>query len=286
MLSRPLVSIDAVHPTSVRLSWDATVGASSYVVQYADGVSGVTLGSLAVDATVVDIYQLTPATKYAAVVYSVHRTLRSTGFKVVFTTPGITLVESLPCGGSELYPSAILLPETDEHALLRSAIGYTYGGADDGADDGIVTNPRDTNIGGGGASPYYYYYKFALFHAGRILTATTRIALQILTPGGAWSTDSAGALRATILQVALVFDDGARRSQWYDANSPFLLGGTDAANGCRCCLARDEQASTSYRVVTFGRDIVKPGTDVFVRVGLPRDGRVLAGVRLAGGIGR
>lgn len=275
MLRRPLVSIDSIAPTSVRLRWDAISGASAYVVQYFDVLSGQTLGSLTVDATIVDIYQLQPATKYAATVYSTHRTLRSTGFTLTFTTPVTSLSAALPCGGSELYPSAPMLPVTNEHALVASGVGYIYDDGDsaDNEGGGIVTNPRDNT--------YVQYYKFALFHAGRIAAATTCFGLQILTPGGAWSTDAVGALRSTILQVALVYDGGARRTQWYDANSPFVFAGADTADGSRCCLGRHEKASTSYRAITFGGRIVDAGTDVYVRIGITGDGRFLSGIRLA-----
>lgn len=112
-------------------------------------------------------------------------------------------------------------------------------------------------------------HRFATFRAGRVSSAHGTI-IDIQGARGVWQTEAWGKLVNTYLHVKV--DDG----KWLDANELHMPSvERRRGDGYACALRTSDPRR---RRITFG-GLLATGT-IYVRIGLPCDGRRLAGIKL------
>lgn len=262
--------------TSIRLEWQPVPGATAYRARYTRRGTSDVLSIRSVVSTHTTFDDLDPATEYTAYVSAVVITRRSAEAVVYFKTSPMVLSPSLG-SGEEVF--AALPIQTYTYSLAGTSLGYAF----DASRPGLFVDGR--------------FYQFATFFTGSIQDET-HVDFTITHPTGNWivSEDPSRYFDHTLLYVCV-----HGRTGWLDSNRLRIPGVIDVQDGGRA-LERspstrpasaalmtaasaslhagdtgDEQRGYAFRT-TFS-SLVLSG-DVYVRLGIPDDGRRTSGVRM------
>lgn len=274
-LTRVVLSSVEASYASIEISWGRVRGADAYEVRVQNAAGERVHDEETEETRATLTTGVVPGARYVLHVRACAGDSMSSWSSHEVVTPAAPVMPTI-ASADVLYPPTLPSSSSAPATSLSTSTATTA------AMSMCPTSQLYGNLDGGGvAHADNQHYRFCTFHAGRLESAH---AAELVLEGavGDWQLTRNGMLAATLLTVALTSAPiralQPARVTWYDANATVLprLDRKPGHNGRRIGVCDFEH--TGVRRITVGG---KPTTaDVYVRIGLPADGRRIGGVRV------